>query len=67
MNYNTNQHAISSYTVLSDVNDPTSDQTSESQHQLTRLVYNPYEKLEQSLISGNKKYIWLIETLYLNR
>jgi len=53
MNYNTSQHAISSYALPVDTaNEATNDPSSESQQQLTRLVYNPYEKLEQSLISG---------------
>jgi len=56
MNYNTSQHAISSYALPVDTaNEATNDPSSESQQQLTRLVYNPYEKLEQSLISGT---IW---------
>lgn len=52
MNYNSNQHTITSYSVSN--NDHTDMDTGESvvQHQLCRLNYNPYEKLEQSLISG---------------
>lgn len=48
MNYNMNQHH--SYSTLDQINetmDPSGDQQVSN-----RLVYNPYEKLEQSLITG---------------
>ena len=51
MNYNHNQHAISTAPASNlDTNDD-SDATTQ-QKQVARLQYNPYEKLEQSLISG---------------
>ena len=59
MNYNANQHhsAASTNETAAIINDHImlDSDTGHQQLKPTRLAYNPYEQLEQSLISGNFK------------